>query len=528
MVQWFHPVKRVWLRAGGARRLRKLTYTLLNDVARPAVQAGTFSEPPSIFGDSGFLSAVCNEVKSGLPISAEFGILDDEPSRYKLLFSCGTLLDLRSGELRKATTQDRLSKHTGYKFPIFANEQLKLQINHVVGMLNSFWEDGAGNFTPVCDKPELLEKLEELQKVSKAYSFYYGLVEDHDLALWMMRQTARAVAAVPFEEFLYMTNAKGSNGKGCFIKMLQKILGIGHDNYAHTLEFSKHFIGRTRPGNNPEVADCEGKRFVAVNESPDLQTSGELNVELIKQLVAGNDNPVTAMGKYRDPTLFNPQMLLAFFAQSSPQFPQKDGGIRTRLSYMLMPLEFVHNPAPDSNERKVDTEVMANLGTLVPEMIVFITALVPGLARMVKHSRIMLPRPPKVTEDTAAQYMTRAVDCGINLTELAIEYADQYLCEWKVDRDSVPPHRVPASRMEICEHFASVQAIKVNSREVLLRLLRDYPADTKGRSGAYKQHLPVGWDTRDIAVFKSGFNEGGLLGRPGWQLMPMKTVTIKG
>ncbi len=116
VVQWFHPVKRVWLTAGGARRLRKLVYNVLNDRARPAVQAGTFAEPPSIFGDSSFLTAVCNEVKSGLPISAELGLLDDSQSRYKLLFTCGTLLDLKSGELRKATSVDRLSKHTGYKY----------------------------------------------------------------------------------------------------------------------------------------------------------------------------------------------------------------------------------------------------------------------------------------------------------------------------------------------------------------------------------------------------------------------------
>ena len=56
---------------------------------------------------------------------------------------------------------------------------------------------------------------------------------------------------------------------------------------------------------------------------------------------------------------------------------------------------------------------------------------------MVKHSRVILPRPPKVVEDTDAQYIDGKPT--VILDELAITFADEYLCEWKVEKK--PMHR---------------------------------------------------------------------------------------
>ena len=55
------------------------------------------------------------------------------------------------------------------------------------------------------------------------------------------------------------------------------------------------------------------------------------------------------------------------------------------------------------------------------------------------------------------------------------------------------------------------------------------PVTNGGQKGTtYKQSFPKSWKIKDIAVFKSGFTEAGLLGRPGWQLLAQKTLTIKG
>ena len=84
-----------------------------------------------------------------------------------------------------------------------------------------------------------------------------------------------------------------------------KLQGTGPSNYFQTLEFAKHFIGTAKAGNNPEIAETEGKRVICVNETSDMQQEDRvLNVELIKQLCAGSDAPITAIGEIQRPIPF--------------------------------------------------------------------------------------------------------------------------------------------------------------------------------------------------------------------------------
>ena len=196
---------------------------------------GEDGEPPSIYGDTHFLNCVVNELKCNLPVASEYDLLDDN-SRYKIMFKCGTLLDCRTGERRKALPADRISKHTGYRYQEVDNHGLKALIYKTVSCLNEFWAKCGAEFSPVYDEKHLAPLLDSLLEESEAYKAFYGLFECHDLALWLMRQTARAAAGIPFEEFLYMSNSSGQNGKGMWIKIMMKLLGANHDNYFHTLE----------------------------------------------------------------------------------------------------------------------------------------------------------------------------------------------------------------------------------------------------------------------------------------------------
>ena len=91
------------------------------------------------------------------------------------------------------------------------------------------------------------------------------------------------------------------------------------------------------------------------------------------------------------------------------------------------------------------------------------------------------------------------------------------------------PYKVPASRSDICNFFVQKCPEKVNPREALLKILADVrPAGQSAqRASPYKQTLPKEWGLTDVPVFKAGINENGLIVRPGWQLMPMKTVTMR-
>jgi hypothetical protein len=135
------------------------------------------------------------------------------------------------------------------------------------------------------------------------------------------------------------------------------------------------------------------------------------------------------------------------------------------------------------------------IGELVPELLHWIPLLTQGLVETVKRSRVIVPRPPKVVDDTDAQ------DLGGEIVkapeEVALEYADEFLCEWVLERDRIP-HHVPASRGDICTHFTAwAQSLKYkcNAREALLRIMVDSrPAAAGGAKGAaYKQTLPREW-----------------------------------
>ena len=148
--------------------------------------------------------------------------------------------------------------------------------------------------------------------------------------MWMICQTTRACGALPkFEEFLWLSATTGNNGKGAWIALLMGILGAQADDYYGKLDFETHFVGGDMAGknvNNPDVAALEGKRFVSVNEAVPSDSKKPLNVNLIKQL-ASLDEPLNAMAKHKDPSMWTPQMLLAFFANKSPVFKESDGGI---------------------------------------------------------------------------------------------------------------------------------------------------------------------------------------------------------
>ena len=251
-----------------------------------------------------------------MPLSSDLGPLDGNNTRGLVLFSDGLVFELATGKLRQGEATDRISKSTGYAYPALTNEQgLCELIDKATHKICTFGEEGGVTF----EAGECDEVLEALKQQSPLYQFVYGLFENDDLAVWLVMQTVRALGGLPFEEFLCMSNSKGQNGKGTWITLLMELLGTAPSNYFQTLEFSKHFIGTAKAGNNPEIAECEGKRVICVNETSDMQQKDRvLNVELIKQLCDGLDAPITAMGKYRDPSLFNPPRFALLLCPGRP------------------------------------------------------------------------------------------------------------------------------------------------------------------------------------------------------------------
>ena len=509
-LQYFCCKRRLWIRGGGARHLRQHVSEILRRHVIIKTDRGA-DEPPTLFGNRDFINSITEEVKTNLPLSSELGPLDGNNTRGLVMFSDGLLLDLSTGKLRQGEATDRISKSTGYGYQALTNTGVCDLIDKATHKFCTFWDDGGVTFeTGECD-----EVLEALKQGSPLYQFVYGLFENDDLTVWLILQTIRALGGLAFEEFLYMSNSKGQNGKGTWIALLMKLLGTTPANYFQTLEFSKHFIGTAKAGNNPEIAECEGKRVICVNETSDMQQKDRvLNVELIKQLCAGLDAPITAMGKYRDPSLFNPQGLLCFFAQDAPRFPQSDGGIRSRLSFLHMPLEFVPNPT-EPWQRQLKTGVKESVGDLVSEVIYWGSRLMPALIKAQGRCRTVLPRPSKVMEDTDGRYMAT---CDQPLQKdpktVAMEFADDHLMEW--DRSMGRP----SSRKQIHERFTLLpQHSNLSAIEVLRTILFDCCDNKQCRVKGCAEYP-------ETLVYKGVFSNG-LLGR-GNNLTGVKVVTLKG
>ena len=443
VIQWFDPDRRVWVRGGGARRLHEVATDILYGLFERDLDEGA----ASIFGNKNFISPVVDLVKSYLPRAQELPPLDGDRARGLLRFSCGRVLDFVSGEVRQCTAEDRISLGTGYPYQEWdAGMETKAFVASLCSDLNALWEQGR-------DADELApDRLERALQHSPLYRLFYSIFEDHPTAFWLLRQSVRAVAGLAgYEEVLFLVDPRGSNGKGTLLALMMAILGTGGGYYG-TLDYEKHFIGSGMAQkciNNPDIAAFAGVRFVAINESPDSTASEQpLNTTLIKKL-AGGDDPIVAMAKYKDPTAFRPQCLLMFCTNNEPPFPAKDGGFRSRVGYVNMPFEWVREPSAPG-QRKIDVSVKERVvKTLPPEFMFWAGHLIPGLVR--PQARVITPRPGKVEEDVAVQFGAAAahshsIQSLLSPADVGRRFADERLRAW----DS---GTAPSSRQEIKEEF---------------------------------------------------------------------------
>ena len=499
-VQWFDKARKIWVRAGGARRLWCETTSILRRVAKPRNADGEYEPAPGKYGNKHFVSSVVDMLKCHLPAATELEDLDGDTARFLLRFSCGKVLDFRTGEVRPARPEDRISQCTGKPFRPFKDEgieQLLLEINN-------FWAQGGtdvGFF--------FAQRLDKLVGESKLYGLFYGLTEDHNLALWLLKQCARAIAGVPgVEEVLWMSDSRGSNGKGCVLALLKHALGIKNGYYG-TLTYEKHFLGtgQARWGNDPDLAACEGKRVIVVNEGPDLKDSRQpLNVALIKRLTCGSDDPISSTAKYKDPSFWQPQCLLAFATNFTPSFPTEDGGVKSRLSYVYMPFSFVQNPKPDSMERKLDTSIKTDLvPKLVPELMYWAVFLVQGIM-MQRSSRVLLPRPPKVVEDSDIHFLS--APSSLEAQRRGKEYIEGFLVPWEREMGR------PATRTEIQKHFK-----ETHEHADIRASLQGYLREAEGRT-RFSQRF----QGQSYTVYKARL-QGGKVSDS--ETVPLVVVTIR-
>ena len=433
VVQWFDQRQRTWIRGGGARNLHDVATETLYRLFHHLPE-----DKKSTFGCKPFISPVVDLLKNYMPRdgTADMPPLDGDQTRGLVHFSCGNVLDLRTGRLRPCEAEDRISLCTGYPFVEWdASDEDKVFVRDVCLELDELWRQHEGTWDVTESLPDWENRLNRLRKVSKQYNFFYGLFEDHSMATWITRVLICVCGGLSMYEFmLFMVDPRGTNGKGTILALLKALLGDMAGGYYGQLDYTKHFVnsGVSRAClNSPDIAALVGKRAVAVNESPAEGASGGVfNTTLAKSLSSG-DEPMPAMAKYKDPMTFKPQCRLIFCTNTHPEFPPNDGGFKSRVSYVNMPFEWVQNPT-ESGQRKMDPSVKEHLvKTMQGEFWFWACQLTPGM--MNPRSRLVTPQPEKVLNDSQIQFMAGSLGTAepkLSPREVGELFVKEMLVSW--------------------------------------------------------------------------------------------------
>ena len=492
-VQWWDDSRKLWVRAGGGRRLQTHVIDICRKYARPLVN-GVRGPAPSFYGNKMFFSPICDIVKSYLPTAGERPALDGEQTRGLVRFSCGTVLEMQTGKVRPAKPEDRISLSTGYPYATLEMQRdMKDAVTAVVKMVTEDWRR-SGSLSDVA-----VAQLDTMKGGSKLLHVLFELVGDWDLTLWLLCQITRAIGALPrFEEFLWLSAVSGNNGKGTLVNILQAALGSHNEGYYAQLDFERHFLtgNKINSGNTPDIAALEGKRMVVVNETPGIK-HGEINTQLIKRLLS-LDAQIQATAKYKDPTSWTSMMHMLVLANECPKF-SKDPALFTRLSYLFLPFEFCEEPDPENKAQKaLDTTVKENALRRIynAELFHWAVCLTPYLMES-RRSRKILPQPPAVTEDTASHATAAASTRETVKTDLATDFVTNMLTTYT--SALIPPSSRDDINKAFCEYAAKHGEFGVNAPEALLN--SGHLQNHEGKTRFKMMHLG-----KNIAIYKKDGN----------------------
>ena len=394
VIQYWHEAKANWIPAGGARALRDACPEILREAFRNcAVQPQDIG---GLLGNFNFLKDITEMTKALLPVQSEpgIGLLDDVEAQGKLRFACGTVMDFKTKEIRRGRPSDRMSFSTKEPYA----EWKSASVEALIRDLQLLW-----------DKEEEVEPDSDLEKRLQAevakegvYSLFFNLFEHHNQGLWMLRQVARGLAGLQnLEEFVFLYDPRGKNGKGTIMALVIETLGLGSENYYKSIEYAV-LKGRTDGGNDPKMDAARGKRVVSCNEAFKKKDAVmEFDTNVIKALCS-NDEPLETMGKYVAPRMWKGQALVILSSNCMIGMPQGDGGTSSRLALVRMPFTFVKGEPQGATERTIDPEIKAiKVPLMVPEFVFWAFHLNHGLWKQKITDRVLQPRPAKIASDTA-------------------------------------------------------------------------------------------------------------------------------
>jgi len=482
VIEYWDEKRLKWISAGGARFMKDRFASALRQYIRrhaPEEDIGALA------GNAMFQNPIIEALKVKLPAATDQGVgpLHGDATRGLLRFDDGMVVDFRTGAAFPCEPKHRVGYSTKCLWRSFEGDERKA-IEAIVARFEVQVSRGQQSI-----KGSALEQmLSELRRArpTSLYAILWGVFEDDDVAVWVLRQCCRGVAGFEIlEEFLMFYDERGQNGKGTILTLLRLALG----EYYTTCTYKA--LADSPSGNNDRLAKCQGKRVISCNEAFKKQdVSLEFDASVIKTLI-GLDDPIETMQKYKAPVEWRGQALLIISSNILPCFPAGDGGLASRISLLRFPFTFIAKPAEEDGDESVgehpedpgarwqDPAIkLRGMEALVPEFFCWALHFNEMLLAQTLTGRVMTPRPPKIEAETAELFRVGALagagEQDSDLLRLLRDFEQLHLTE--VPRDTnTRLGATPATCGQIESRFFEYvheKGVRGVSREVVVALLR--------------------------------------------------------
>jgi putative DNA primase/helicase len=208
-------------------------------------------------------------------------------------------IDLRTGELRKHSPADLISKIAPVEYHPEASSEL--------------WE-------------------QTVALATATWSASGEIVFDPEMAAFLQRRAGYALTGRADEKVFFVDYGATGAGKTSVNVPLSKMLG---SDYSKSLR-PEALLAQREPDKIPhEIAALRGMRFVICSEVPGLK---RFNEGLLKDLTGGD--PISACFKYGHEFTFSPQLTLVMYSNHRPEFSGGDDAVWARAQSVPFKFDF--------------------------------------------------------------------------------------------------------------------------------------------------------------------------------------------
>lgn len=231
----------------------------------------------------------------------------------------------------------------------------------LLNVLNGTVNLRTGELQPHC-RDDLITNLVEIEfdQAAECKEFEEFLMAitcgDPEMVAYLWRVIGYALTGDVSEQKVFFLYGSGSNGKGVFMSVLQKLVG----SYGTTIKAETLMLGRSSgEGPTPEVAKLKGARMATAGELPDGRSFDEGQMKWL----SGGDR-LTASRKHEHPFEFEPTHKLFMSGNHKPNIKNTDEGIWRR--FHMVPHDAIFKDQPKGDERQKDTTIGIRLTGELP------------------------------------------------------------------------------------------------------------------------------------------------------------------